>query len=51
MKQRLPKARLKEVEDDTRAASAWLRWHRDELEQALAGPHSVIVAQVMDCVL
>src|SRR5262249_18758230 len=44
----LPKSRQKELEADTRLRRAWLQFHRDELEEALAGPHRVIVVQVME---
>src|SRR5262249_50435118 len=38
----------KELADRSRLARAWRRWHREQLEQALAGPHGVIVVQVIE---
>jgi hypothetical protein len=35
----------KKLADDARLLRAWRRWHREELEQAIAGPHGDLVAQ------
>jgi hypothetical protein len=45
---RIPKARLKELEDDAVLLRQWRLWHREELETALAGPHGDVVARVVN---
>jgi hypothetical protein len=40
-------AKDKELADNAYLLRAWKRWHRDQLEEALAGPHGAAVAQVM----
>jgi hypothetical protein len=37
----------KKLADDGKLLRAWRKWHRDQLEEALAGPHAAIVTQVM----
>jgi hypothetical protein len=34
--------------DDARLLRAWRRWHREQLEEVLSGPHGAAVAQVVD---
>jgi hypothetical protein len=34
--------------DDARLLRAWRKWHREQLEQVLAGPHAVIAVQVVE---
>lgn len=33
--------------DDARLLRAWPKWHRERLEEVLAGPHGTAVAQTM----
>ncbi len=33
--------------DDARLMHAWRKWHREELETALAGPHGAMVERLM----
>jgi hypothetical protein len=40
-------ATRKKLADDARLVRAWHRWHREQLEEALAGPHGVITMQVV----
>jgi hypothetical protein len=37
----------KELRDDARLLRAWRKWHADQLEETLSGPHGAAVAQVM----
>jgi hypothetical protein len=37
----------KKLADDSKLLRAWKRWHRDQLDAVLAGPHAVIATQVM----
>jgi hypothetical protein len=39
--------RDKKLADDARLLRAWRNWHAEELAEALAGPHRVIVTQVV----
>jgi hypothetical protein len=32
---------------DTRMLKAWRRWHREQLDEALAGPHGTIIAELV----
>jgi hypothetical protein len=36
-----------ELKNSGRLLSAWRTWHREQLEEVLAGPHGTAVAQVM----
>jgi hypothetical protein len=48
MKKRLPKNRLKELEDDTRLRRAWRKWNRERLEAAMADAHGAIVGEIVE---
>jgi hypothetical protein len=37
----------KELANNARLLRAWRRWHREQLEEVLAGPHGTAVAQVI----
>jgi len=38
----------KKLADDAYLLRAWKKFHREQLEEVLAGPHGTAVAQVMD---
>jgi hypothetical protein len=38
----------RELADNAHLLRAWRQWHREQLEQALAGPHGAAVAQVIE---
>ena len=40
-------AKDKELADNATLLPAWRAWHREQLEEALAGPHGTAVAQVV----
>ena len=42
------RAMLKELAEVTAMLRAWNAWHREQLEQVLAGPHGAAVAQVIE---
>jgi hypothetical protein len=46
-RRRLPRNEQKELEDQTRLLRAWNARHREQLEQALAGAHGALVAELM----
>jgi hypothetical protein len=37
----------KKLADDARLLRAWHAWHREQREEALAGPHRVVMGQLM----
>jgi hypothetical protein len=37
-----------ELADQARLANAWRTWHSEQLADAIAGPHGIIVTEVMD---
>jgi hypothetical protein len=41
------KKRIAEQQNE-RVLRAWHRWHREQLDEVLAGPHAVIAAHVME---
>jgi hypothetical protein len=45
-KYRLPRNEQKEVEDQSRLLRAWKKFHREERETVLAGPHNVVLAEL-----
>lgn len=49
MRQRLPKARMDELEDNAHLLRAWRNWHAERLEEVLAGPDGVVIAPVIAC--
>jgi hypothetical protein len=38
----------KKQADDAKLLKQWRRWHREQLEQALAGPHGAMMAELVD---
>jgi hypothetical protein len=44
---RLPRDQQKELADQARLLRAWKAWHREQLDEALAGPHGSTIAQLM----
>jgi len=48
MKQRLPKARTDELEDNAKLLRQWKAWHAEQLEAVLAGPDGAIIAPVVE---
>jgi hypothetical protein len=49
MRQRLPKARTDELEDNARLLRAWRNFHAEQLEEVLAGPDGAVIAPVIEC--
>jgi hypothetical protein len=41
-------AKQKELADNAYLLRAWRRWHREQLDTVLAGPHAVIATQIME---
>jgi hypothetical protein len=41
------RTRDQELADNTHLLRAWKRWHREQLDEVLAGPHGAAVARVM----
>jgi hypothetical protein len=41
-------AQERKLADDAYLLRTWKRWHREQLEEALAGPHRVIAVQVVE---
>ena len=41
------RAREQKLANDARLVRAWKRWHHDQLEETLNGPHGAAVAKVM----
>jgi hypothetical protein len=39
-------AKEKELQDNARLLRAWRRWHRDEREEILAGPHGAVLNEL-----
>ena len=39
-------AEQKKLNDDARLHRAWRKWHREELKQALAGPHGPMIERL-----
>jgi hypothetical protein len=37
----------KKLADNSKLLRQWKRWHREQLDEVLAGPHAVIATQVM----
>jgi hypothetical protein len=46
MKRRLSDAEKKELHNQSRMFRAWKRFHRDELEAVLAGPHGAVLVEL-----
>src|SRR6266436_3544476 len=44
---RLPRDQQKELADNARLLRAWKKFHREELEEALAGPHGATIAELL----
>jgi hypothetical protein len=44
---RQSRARDQKLEDDVHLLRAWRQWHREQLEEALAGLHGDVLAQLM----
>lgn len=44
---RLNRAADQKRADDARLIRAWRKWHREQLEEALAGMHSAVMARLM----
>ena len=40
-------AKEQELRDNAHLLRAWRKWHAEQLSEAIAGPHGVIVVQVM----
>jgi hypothetical protein len=40
-------AQQKKLADDARLLRAWRQWHREELEEVLAGPHGAMIERLM----
>jgi len=40
-------AKNKELENDARLLGAWCKWHREQLEEALAGVHRDVLTRMM----
>jgi hypothetical protein len=45
-RRRPPRNEQKEVEDRSRLLRAWKKFHAEELETALAGPHSTVLTEL-----
>jgi hypothetical protein len=45
---RKSKALEKELADHSKLLRAWTRWHREQREEALAGPHGTLVARLLE---
>jgi hypothetical protein len=43
----LPRAQQQELVDNARLLRAWKAWHREQLAEALAGPHGALVSELM----
>jgi hypothetical protein len=41
------KSKNEELADNARLLRAWKKWHREQLEEVLTGPHGAAVAQVI----
>jgi hypothetical protein len=41
-------AKDKELADNAHLLRAWRKWHRERLDEVLAGPHAVIATQVVE---
>jgi hypothetical protein len=41
-------AKEQELRDNAHLLRAWRKWHAEQLSEAIAGPHGVIVVQVME---
>jgi hypothetical protein len=48
MKRHIPRALEKERADQARQLREWRAWHRKELDAALAGPHGVLIAALVE---
>jgi hypothetical protein len=44
---RKPDDRVEELRDNAHLLRAWKRWHREQLEQVLAGEHGAAVARII----
>src|SRR6516162_8166052 len=44
---RLPRDQQKELADQARLMRAWKTWHAEQLDEALAGLHGAMVAELM----
>lgn len=44
---RLPRDQQKKLANDARLLRAWKAWHREQLEEALAGMHRDVLEQLM----
>jgi len=40
--------RKSNTKDDDRRLRAWRQWHREQLDEVLAGPHGIIAAHIME---
>ena len=47
MRKRPPRDSEKEAQEQAALLKAWRAWHAEQLEQAIAGPHGVMVAKLM----
>jgi hypothetical protein len=43
----LSRDQQKELADHARLLRAWKAWHREQLDEALAGPHGALVSELM----
>jgi hypothetical protein len=43
-----PNKQQQKLADDARLLRAWRKWHREQLDEVLAGPHGAAVARVID---
>jgi hypothetical protein len=46
MRRRLSRDRQQELADDARLLRAWREWHREELQDAITGPHGAMVERL-----
>ena len=45
--QKLPDSQKKKLADDAKLLRAWRQWHHAQLVEALAGPHSAVMSDLM----
>jgi hypothetical protein len=46
-RRRIPRDQQKELADQARLLRAWRAWHQEQLEEALAGAHGAVIAELM----
>jgi hypothetical protein len=46
MRARFPLARQKELADNEHLLRAWRKWHREQLQEAIAGPHGELLREL-----